>query len=147
MAINAKNGVGWLVFIVGLGLVAATIAVSFNYFTGKQEFPRVFKFSQMMPKVYAQAVNEASAGERAKLDDQIKKLEEMSKSMTDYGLSGQQALDPQQQIQGAVNQAITNILPAGTVEKILNMVAWSVFATFLVYAGAKIAEIGIKMIS
>ncbi|MCU0653211.1 MAG: hypothetical protein MUD10_03040 [Candidatus Pacebacteria bacterium] len=55
--------------------------------------------------------------------------------------------DPQAQVQQAVNQAVGNILPAGSVDKTLNMVSWSVFATFLVYAGAKIAEIGIKLLA
>jgi|GEM_PF-526280 len=148
MAINAKNTAGWLVLAVGLILIAITINTTYSYFTGKQEFPRVFKFDQIVPKVEAQITDEAKKiEEQRNLDEQLKKLEEMRQSVINSDLNIQGGFDPQIQVQDAVNQALNNILPAGIMEKMMNMIAWSVFATFLVYAGAKISEIGIKMIA
>lgn len=55
--------------------------------------------------------------------------------------------DAQAQVQQSMMQALENVLPGGSVAKLLNMISWSVFATFLVYAGAKICGIGIQLLN
>lgn len=113
-----KKITGWFVFAIGLIIIAGAINSSYNFFTGKSEFPLVFKS------------NAATIAQSVDINQQA---------------------DPQIQMQDimkqAANQAIYSILPPDAVAKLLNAIVWSMFATFLVYAGAHLASIGIKLIN
>ncbi len=119
---NIKKIVGWVLLAAGLAVIAQTVNLSFGYFTAKQDFPAVFK---------APAVDGAKATQNTPNQDlaAIDIQAEMQKAM------GQ-----------ATNEAIVEMLPAESIAKLLNAIVWSMFATFLVYAGAHIAGTGIKMI-
>lgn len=113
--------VGWILIIVGLAVIGQTINNSYKYFTGRADFPAVFT------NLAANSVLDSKI--TAAADSQ--NLQEMA----------------QAQIQQSMNQAIGNILPADSITKLLNIIVWSIFATFLVYAGAKIASLGIQLLS
>lgn len=49
------------------------------------------------------------------------------------------------QIQKAIKDQLSAVLPADSVPKILNLVSWSIFMAILVMASAKISLIGIKL--
>lgn len=50
------------------------------------------------------------------------------------------------QIGSIVGEQIKNMLPSGTLPKMLNMVSWTMFVTFLVFAGSKMAGLGINLL-
>lgn len=52
----------------------------------------------------------------------------------------------QKQMEEAVKQQIGQILPAGTITDILNLISWSILAGILIFGGGQIAGIGVKMI-
>jgi len=109
--------------VVGLLIIVQAINLSYNYFTAKAQLPAVFN----IPAGQAAAVEtKTAAPAESAADIQAQLQETMSK---------------------ATNQAVANILPVETINKLLNAICWSIFATFLVYAGSKISEIGLKMIS
>jgi len=118
---NPKIIVGWLVLTVGLLIIGGAISSSYNFFTAKADFPAIFKSTTVNNQVV----------------EQIKPAADVS---------GPQA-QIQQMMSQATNNAIANLFPIESIYKILNAITWSIFATFLVYAGFKIAEIGVKMIS
>lgn len=117
---NPKNIFGWILLVAGLFVVGGAINSSYQYFTAKANFPAVFKISAV-----------ASDGT----------ITSGQKSVTAT------QTDVQVQLQQATNKAIADMFPADSVSKLLNAISWSMFAAFLVYAGSKIAEIGIKLIS
>ena len=57
---------------------------------------------------------------------------------------------PQTQLEEKLKKAMTEqmkeIIPFGSLEKLLNMITWSVLAGILIFGGGQIAGIGIKMI-
>lgn len=59
-------------------------------------------------------------------------------------------LDLQQQMQEQINKVIGNqiseLLPADTLPKILNLFSWSILAGILILGGGQIAGLGIRMI-
>jgi hypothetical protein len=52
----------------------------------------------------------------------------------------------QEQIGEMVGEQLKGLLPQNTLPGILNLISWSIFATFLVFAGAKISGLGIKLL-
>lgn len=52
----------------------------------------------------------------------------------------------QDQIQSLMSEQFSSIIPSGAITDMLNMTAWIIFATFMVYAGAKVAGLGASMI-
>ncbi len=56
--------------------------------------------------------------------------------------SGSGILNPQDLINQALQEQVGQLIPADAITLSLNMLAWIIFATFLVYAGAKVAGLG-----
>ena len=55
--------------------------------------------------------------------------------------------DTQEQMAEAISEQIEKIIPKDVKAKILNLISWSIFAYILIFAGAQITSIGIKLIS
>lgn len=56
------------------------------------------------------------------------------------------AQDLQSQLQGVLEQQLQGILPAGSLPALLNLAAWSIFAGILIFGGAQISGLGIKLL-
>lgn len=54
--------------------------------------------------------------------------------------------DLQEQLGKMVGEQLKGLLPQNTLPGILNLISWSIFVTFLVFAGAKISGLGIKLL-
>ena len=50
------------------------------------------------------------------------------------------------QIQEMIGEQLKGIIPAETLPTLLNLIAWSIFAGILIFGGAQIAGLGIKLI-
>ena len=124
MKINYVIPCGWVLLFAGLGLIICSVNTSYNYFMAKAQFPAVIGQPAAQNKVV-----ETGAGTADLTDNQAV-----------------QAL-LQTQIQNSVDQTLGNMIPAGSVAVMLNAAIWSVFATFLVYAGVRISGIGVKMLT
>ncbi len=116
---NTKIIIGWVLLAVGLAVIGTTINSSYRYFNAQAEFPAIFKSSPAGPAAVE------------------------NKNAPDLDLQAQM----QESINLATQQAIADMLPTDAINKMLNAVCWSIFAAFMVYAGFKIAEIGVKMLS
>jgi regulator of protease activity HflC (stomatin/prohibitin superfamily) len=125
--VNIKKIVGWVALAVGLMIIGQAINLSFQYFTAKQDFPAVFKLPAAIQNTAEEAKQTAVAATSAELQAQAQA--QMQEAMSK-----------------ATAQAVSSMVPTDVIAKLLNAIVWSMFATFLVYAGAKIAEIGVKMI-
>ena len=120
--------IGWIVFAVGLFIIYNAVDQSYKYFTAKAEFPQIFKINQ--PNTAPTATTAPAELNPNSMASQAQAQEFM-----------------QQQIQNSIGQALGNVFPVDSVTKILNAIVWSMFATFLVYAGAKISGIGIALLT
>ena len=52
----------------------------------------------------------------------------------------------QAQIQKIIQERLERILPADFIPRFLNLIAWSIFACLLIFGGAQIASLGIKLL-
>lgn len=50
------------------------------------------------------------------------------------------------QIEEMIGEQLKDILPVGSVSTLLNLISWSIFAGILIFAGAQISSLGIKLI-
>jgi len=68
-------------------------------------------------------------------------------SEKDASSSGSQAQGLQAQMEETIKEQVNDILPVGSVFKLLNLIAWSILAMILMFGGGQVAGIGIKLIS
>jgi len=54
--------------------------------------------------------------------------------------------DLQGQMQNIVSEQLRGMLPVGSVATLLNLLSWSVFAGILVFGGAQVSGLGIKLL-
>ena len=46
-----------------------------------------------------------------------------------------------------IGEQLKGIIPVDSVSNLLNLIAWSIFAAILIFGGAQIASLGIKLIT
>jgi hypothetical protein len=105
-----KTLLGWVLIIAGLLLVFWSVQGTYNNFTGKTEFPRIFSTTEG---------------------------KEIKQSIDD-NLEGK--------IGNIVKDQLNNIISQESTEKMFNMTAWIMFATFLVFSGSKVVAMGTGLI-
>jgi hypothetical protein len=57
-----------------------------------------------------------------------------------------QTSDTQAQLQKMLQEQLKNLIPTDAISKILNLSVWSLLAFIFIFAGTKIAELGIKLL-
>jgi len=112
---NASKIFGWVLLITGVAIITWTLLSSYNIFTAQAELPEFF---------------EIGAEEKAPLAQ-----------------TG--TLTPEQQIQSQLQQMIgeqmKGLLPTDTIPKLLNLAVWAMLAGLLIFGGAQIAGLGIRL--
>ena len=109
---------GWLLLLVGLAIIIWTLYSSYNIFTGKSLAPEIFKFE----KKETQTTNPTEEGiptSFSEIQAGIKKL---------------------------IGEELKGMIPVDFLSKILNLIAWTIFAGISIFAGSKISGLGIKLI-
>ncbi len=121
--IKSSQAAGWLLLVLGIGIILWTLYSSYNIFTGNVPIPEVFKMEQSI----GQAVESPNQPEAQK-----------------------QKLDaPQDQIEQMLQEQIKNILPSipnNTITTFLNLSSWSMLAWLMIFGASRISSIGIKLI-
>jgi len=56
------------------------------------------------------------------------------------------SLSPSQLVEDKLQEAIRAMIPLDFISKALNLISWSVFALILIFGGAQVSNLGIKMI-
>jgi hypothetical protein len=108
---------GWLLLIAGIAVIGWVLISSYNIFTAKAELPEFFEIG-----VEEGALNQTgAAGE-----------------LTPENI--------QSQMQQMIGEQIQGLLPVDTIPKLLNLAVWSILAGLLIFGGAQIAGLGIKLI-
>lgn len=50
------------------------------------------------------------------------------------------------QLQNVIGEQFENIIPVGTIPQLLNLSVWSMFVGLVIFAGAQVASLGIKLL-
>lgn len=61
--------------------------------------------------------------------------------------SQQQMFPGQKEIGNLISEQLKGLLPEGVVPKVLNLLVWSILAGILVFGGAQISNLGIKLLN
>ncbi|MFA6252217.1 MAG: hypothetical protein WCX74_02350 [Candidatus Paceibacterota bacterium] len=113
-----KNILGWILLAIGLVMIFGDIFVTYNYFTGKDKFPEIFK-------------------------EQFVALNNKTTNIGGGDVQGQM----NEAIGNAVKDQLNQALPSSSILLVLNASLWSIFAFFLLSAGGKLVRIGGSFIS
>ncbi len=114
----AKKIIGWILLFAGIGIMGWGIYSSFKIFTAKSEVPRVFKAAQKDVSAPTQS------GKGADQDPSVQ---------------------AEQMINKAMGEQLEKLLPADFLPKLFNLLSWSIFAGILIFCGAQISGLGIKL--
>jgi len=112
-----KKIIGWILLVFGLIIIFWTLYSSCNIFTAKVSAPEIFKMEE----------EERIRPEESKVIPSS--LEE-----------------PQEEMERIIKEQIKNIIPSGSLAKLLNLISWSIFAGILVFGGSRISGLGIRLI-
>ena len=112
-----KNILGWILLVVGLVIIFGDIFVTYNYFTGKDKFPEIFKEQPI-------STNKTSNASGGDVQSQMNEA-----------------------LGNAVKDQLNQTLPSSSIALVLNASLWSIFAFFLLSAGGKLVKIGGSFIS
>ena len=64
----------------------------------------------------------------------------------DVSFLEEKELSAQEEMQQTIEEQIGKILPVSTIPALLNLIAWSIFAGIMIFGGAQVSNIGIKLI-
>ncbi len=116
METQIKRVLGVIIIFSGLVMFYWSISESYYYFTAQKEFPQVFT-----DPVINNSNNQTNNG--LNLQDQIKTLVEQQ-----------------------IGDQMDRLIPENTITKFLNISVWSIFAFFLISAGARAVAMGREFI-
>lgn len=107
---------GWVLLIAGIITIIWVLYSSYNIFTAKAAAPEIFKAEE----------KEAVAPDKGKIPTTQAEL--------------------QKEMEKMIGEQLKGILPVDTLPKLLNLISWSIFAGILIFGGAQISSLGIKLI-
>ncbi|MCK9577958.1 hypothetical protein M0R01_00500 [bacterium] len=113
-----KNILGWLLIVIGLVIIFGDIFATYNYFTGKDKFPEIFKEQSIS--------NNIPTGISSGGNDMQNQISEA--------------------VNNAVKDQLSKTFPSSSITLMLNASLWSIFAFFLISAGGKLVEVGGKLL-
>src|SRR3989338_6456231 len=113
---EAKKPIGWVLIVLGLGLVLWALWSSFQMFSGKTAAPEIFNEEPAQ-------ISKAPAGKSNDLQAQAQEI-----------------------LNQTVQEQLKAFLPAHSLPKLLNLLSWSIFAGIAIFGGGQIAVIGAKLL-
>lgn len=116
MTIKGSKVPGWFLLVFGIGIIVWTLYSSYNIFTGKVIAPEVFEIEE---KVEIPVPTKAPETPQAQMEKML---------------------------QEGIQEHLEEMLPANVVPRFLNLASWSIFVGIMIFGGAQIASLGIKLI-
>lgn len=113
---NYTKVIGWILLLAGAALIGWILLSSYNIFTGKTEAPIIFK---------AETEEKSALSETKNLSIQAEIQKEMEKM---------------------IGEQLKGLLPFDTLPRLLNLTVWTMLAWILIFGGAQISGLGIKLI-
>jgi len=117
MDAKIQKFLGWLLFFIGLAIIAWPLYSSYNIFLAKKLPPPVFKIDSNKENQLNTGKNKVPATQQ----------------------------EAEEQMRMLVAEQLKELIPKETVNTLLNLIAWSIFTGILIFAGSQIANLGIKM--
>lgn len=108
---------GWVLLILGLIVIFYSLFNSYNIFIAKSQPPTVFKI-----------------GEREKTTLSQKEIAQGPKEAAE------------KIAEEKVQEQLATMMPVDSLPKLLNLISWSILAGILIFGGAQISSLGIKLI-
>jgi len=108
---------GYILLIAGLAIISFSIYLTINVFTGKANPPEIFKVEK-------------------KVDVNVQ----------ENSIKANDLQEIQKELQKMLESGAKEILPMEPIMKLLNLITFSVFTSVLIFAGAQVSGLGIKLI-
>jgi len=107
---------GWILLLAGILIIFWALYSSYNIFTGKSAMPEIFSSAA---ESYGGSSVAPGVGKEMEIQAQMKEM---------------------------IGEQLKGFIPLDTIPKILNLAIWSMLAGILIFGGAQISNLGIKLI-
>lgn len=107
---------GWILLITGILIIGWTLVSSYNTFTGKAEIIEILKMETEEVEI---STKEKTPTSQAELQKEMERM---------------------------IGEQLKELLPVDTLPKLLNLAAWAMLAWVLIFGGAQISNLGIKLL-
>ena len=129
-----KTIFGFLLLIIGLGVIAIGLFYGYNVFLVKQPVPQIF------------TIEDFSIQQEDKKEDKVKNtFNQGEKKLSQLSQFSQENL--QKSMEKIMTNQLSKLFPMEIFLKMLNMGAFSMFIGILIFGGEKIASLGIKLLN
>jgi len=119
-------GLGWLLVLAGVLIIGSVLLSTTQIFTAKVEPPSIFKLKQEdLEKEISLEIKEDILEENSDLED----MENMQETLAEI-----------------FKEQLVQMLPIAAIEKVFNLISWSVFASLLIFGAMQISKIGIMIL-
>jgi hypothetical protein len=139
MSTSSNKIIGYLLLVVGLSIIFWSVFASYDIFTAKKEAPKVFSYSDEgivnLEKEDIKTNNEITIDQSKLADPNYLK-----------GLEAEQKAQVENMARNQISEQLKEMIPEEFTLKILNLSSWSMLVFILIFAGSKIAALGIKLI-
>lgn len=139
----SNKGAGWVLLALGVAVILWSMNSSYQIFTGKTDAPEMFK----SPAVSNDGNNLQNKENAVSKTDKIDPMKLQNLDPADLQkLQDLQQSEVQEMLQKNIASQFEKMIPADTIMKMMNLSSWSIFIFIFIYAGSKIAGLGIKLL-
>lgn len=117
--------IGWVLLTLGMVIIIFILWNSYLIFTAQNSIPEIFKISLEKTPIF-QKEEETKEVKPLSLEEIQQKMFEGMKEV--------------------VGERIKETIPIEFIIKFFNLFAWSIFSGIAIFGGAKISEIGVKLL-
>lgn len=141
MNTSSNKIIGYLLLAVGLGIIFWSVFASYDIFTAKKEAPKVFSYNNKgIVSLDNNSDKKAGSGETVNIDKSKLADPNYLKS-----LEAEQKAQVEDMVKNQISGQLKEMIPEEFTLKILNLSSWSMLVFILIFAGSKIAGLGIKL--
>ncbi len=113
-----KKAIGSLLLIIGIGIIMYTLFISYEIVSGERSLPDIFP--AFLKK------EEISSQKEISFSKDLKEMEKLQQEM--------------------IAEQISKLFPPSYIQRIFNLIAWSIMSAIFIFGGAQLATIGIRLI-
>lgn len=112
-----KKFLGFFLLFLGLGIIFYTLFISFEMVSGSRDLPEIFPTFSKEKSISQKEINFP------------KNLQDLQKVQEEI-----------------IAQQISNLFPPDYLQRIFNLIAWSIMSAIFIFGGSQLSSLGIKLI-
>ena len=115
-----RKSLGIILLFLGIAIITYPLFISFKIIEGEKNIPTIFKESTLEKN--EKVPEELVSGKSNFQEDMEKKAREI------------------------ISQQLSSLFPAENIAQLFNLIAWSIIAGLIIFGGAQLSQLGIRLL-